>query len=221
MKLKDISPENRPLERLLNKGPESLSKAELLAIILKTGTREKNVIDLSNYILSNFSYSSLQKSSVNELKLIKGIGNSKAAQIKAIFELNKRFQSHKINYKEIYNPKQIYEYIKYDLKYKTQEHLLAIYLRKNKIISKKLINIGTSDQTLISHKEIISGAIRENAQGIIIAHNHPSGDPNPSREDILATKKLQKIARDLEMSLLDHIIISKNNYFSFKEKGII
>ena len=222
MKLKEISPENRPIERMEYFGEESLSNSELLAIILKTGTRQKNIIDLSNHILSKYPLEKLRNCSQQELCKIHGIGKIKASQIKAIFELHKRISTPQTKELiKIYSPKQIVDILRPDLEGKEQEHLICIFLKSNKIISKKIITIGTNNQTLISNKDILKLAIKQTADSIIISHNHPQGDPTPSKDDRLATKKLKDACSSIEIILLDHIIIGENNYFSFKENQII
>ncbi len=221
MRLKDISPDNRPLERLESLGTESLSNAELLAIILKTGTKGNNIIDISNQILSKHSIEKLPHCSITELCLIKGIGRVKASQIKAVFELHKRILNFKNNSKKIISLSQIYKLLKPDLENKSQEHLITIFLNNNELISKKLITIGTSSNTLISQKDILSQALKENANALVIAHNHPSGDCRPSKEDLLATSRLKKSARALDIHLLDHMIFSKDNVYSFRQNNIL
>jgi len=222
MKIKDFTPENRPMERMIEKGADNLSDAELLAIVLKTGTKERNVLELSNFVLSKFPLKSIDNLEISELTEINGIGKVKAAQIKAIYELHKRFTKNILKEDlKVYNPAQIYSILREEIGNKTQENLMAILFRGNNIISKKVITIGTDNQTLISHKNIISYAIRENAQGLIIAHNHPSGEAYPSREDISETQKLAKIAKELDICFLDHLIVTSEGYFSFKEKEMM
>jgi len=224
MKIKDYTPENRPVERMIEKGSDTLSDAELLAIILKTGTKNKNVLELANQVLSKFPINSIDNLEISELTEINGIGKVKASQIKAIYELHKRLSGRKNILKEdikVYAPSQIYEYLKEDIGNKLQENLVAIFLKGNNIISKKIITIGTDSQTLISHKNIISLALRERAQALIIAHNHPSGEAYPSREDISETQKLSRISKELDICFLDHLIVTKEGYFSFKEKGMM
>ncbi len=223
MKLKDISPENRPLERLLCSGAQGLSNAELLALIIKTGTKNNNVLNLSQKILTTFSIKSLSKTTITELTKIEGIGKTKAAQILSIAELSKRINyiTNTSNYK-IYQPKDVYDYLIYDFDGLSQEKLIALYMnQKNEIISKKIVSVGTDDQTLIPIKEISTFAIKEDAKGVIVAHNHPSGDSQPSSEDRYATKNLKASLKILDLQLVDHIIIGKNNFFSFKEKKLI
>ncbi len=220
MRLKDISPENRPLERLKEYGSKSLSNTELLAIILKTGTKDINILDLSNQVLSRYPFETLENTSIQELLTIKGIGPVKACQIKAIIELYKRISLKNIKENiKVYSPKTAYEILRLDIENKENEFLVALFLKGNQIISKKIITIGTDNQTLISEKEIIRQAIKENAQGIIIAHNHPSGECYPSREDRIATNRLKDVCKNIDINLLDHLIITKEKYFSFKENG--
>jgi len=224
MKIKDFTPENRPIERMIEKGGDNLSDAELLAIILKTGTKNQNVLELSNIVLSKFPMNSIDNLEINELTEIKGIGKIKASQIKAVYELHKRLSERKNILKEelkVYAPSQVYSYLKEEIANKFQENLVALFLRGNNIISKKIITIGTDNQTLISHKSIISYALKERAQALIIAHNHPSGEAYPSREDITETQKLSKISKELDICFLDHLIVTRDGYFSFKEKGMI
>jgi DNA repair protein RadC len=221
MKLKDISCDNRPVERLISSGANNLSNSELLSIIIKTGTKGNNVLNLSNIILNKFKINKLDNVSIRELEDIKGIGKIKAAQIKAVFELSKRINNYEIkDLQKIFKARDVYEYLKGDFLNKTQEHLIALYLdRNNNIISKKIVTIGTNNQTLVSNKDIAYYAIREKSDFIIIAHNHPSNDCYPSFEDKVATKNLKKALHVLEIELLDHLIITDNNYYSFKEKG--
>lgn len=221
MKLKDISPNNRPIERLVLYGERNLSTAELFAIILKTGTRNKNIVDLSNELLSEFTINNLANSTISELKSLKGIGVVKAAQIKAIFEIHKRINDFKIEKKKLFKVDQVYDLIKEDLQNKEQENLLTVFLKNNNFISKKIITIGTSNETLISQRDIIKYAIKENANAIIIAHNHPSGNRLPSQQDKLETNKLIKIANQLNIAVLDHLIITKDGFFSFKQNNLI
>ena len=224
MKIKDYTPENRPIERMIAKGSNNLSDAELLAIILKTGTKNQNVLELANQVLSKFPINSIDNLEINELTEINGIGKVKASQIKAVYELHKRLATKGSILKEeikVYAPSQVYSYLKEEIGNQLQENLIAIFLRGNNIVSKKTITIGTDNQTLISHKNIISLALRQRAQAIIIAHNHPSGEAYPSREDISETQKLSKISKELDICFLDHLIVTREGYFSFKEKGMM
>lgn len=222
MKLKDITPENRPVERLVEHGENVLSNSELLAIILKNGIKGKNVLEISNRILAKYSFKQLESVSLKELTKIKGIGTMKAAQIKAVIELYKRISLKNITVIEkVYTPKTAYELLRYDIENKEKEHLIALFLVGNQVVSKKIITIGTMDQTLISEKEILKEALRENAQGIIIAHNHPSGECKPSSQDKIATEKLKNACKVIDVVFVDHLIITSETYFSFKENNLL
>jgi len=229
MKIKEMSIENRPLERLLNFGAESLSQAELLALVIKTGTKENNVLNISQEIFSKFQLRDIGSVSISELQKIKGIGKIKACQIKAVFEISKRILSQEIRTlkspeerKKIICPTDVYNLLFPVFFGVTQEKLVAVFLtHRNDVIDYKVITTGTSNQTLISSKDIVLEAMRRGADGIIIAHNHPSGICEPSLDDKQATDILKRAAKLMDISLLDHIIISEKETFSFREKGLI
>ncbi|MFH0906270.1 MAG: DNA repair protein RadC [archaeon] len=223
MKLKDISPQDRPLERLISLGENSLSNAELLALILKTGTKDNNILNLTNLILSKYPLEKLDNISINELTKIKGIGQIKGAQIKAVFELSKRLNQKLVNNsKKIFSSLDAYNYVKFDFENKYQEVLIVIYLdNSNRIICKKTITIGTSDTTLISPKEILYYALKENAGKIIICHNHLSLECYPSKEDKVSTEQLKRSCKDMDITLSDHLIISEDSFYSFRDNQLI
>lgn len=224
-----MSLENRPLERLLSFGPESLSQAELLALVIKTGTKENNVLNICQEIFSRFQLKDIGNVTITELEKIKGIGKVKACQIKAVFEISKRIlSSEKRTLKspeertKITCPTDVYNLLFSIFFGITQEKLIAIFLtHRNDVIDYKTITTGTSNQTLISSKDIVLDAMRHGADGIIIAHNHPSGICEPSLDDKQATDILKKAAKLMDIQLLDHVIISEKEIFSFREKGLI
>jgi DNA repair protein RadC len=215
MKIKDIPIENQPRERLKRRGVDTLSDAELLAIILQKGSRQENVIDMSNRLLKIDKLSEL---SLQELQKIKGIGEAKAMQIIALFEFNKRKSFNKNNTNEITCAKDVYELMSF-LKDKKKEHLYGLFLdTKNKIIDKpELITIGILDASLIHPREIFKEAIKKSSKSIILIHNHPSGDTNPSDDDIQITKRLVKAGDVLDVKVLDHVIVG-DGFFSFREE---
>jgi DNA repair protein RadC len=219
MKLKEYCPDNRPLERLISFGAENLSNSELLAIIIKTGTKENNVLSLANIILSKFNLEKLSQATIKELEEIKGIGKTKAAQIKALFEISKRITCYRSNLStKVFSPRDVYNYLNSEyLNYPKEKLIVTCLNLKNEITSKKTITIGTDDQTLFSTKEIINFAIRESANGIIISHNHPAGVAIPSTYDKIATEKLRKACELIDLQLIDHMIFGKEGYYSFKE----
>lgn len=218
MKISQISPENRPLERLNKLGASALSDAELLAIILRTGTKNKNVIDLSNELLSKFNLSKLSEYSTRELSQISGIGKTKSSQIQALMELSRRITQAKTNTTKITDAKSVYDYMQPKIGHLKQEVFAVILLdSKNNIIKDEIIAKGTLNSTLIHPREVFKLAIKESANSIILVHNHPSGDPTPSEQDIAITKKLNEATNYTGIELEDHIIIGKNRWWSWDE----
>lgn len=225
VKIKDIPINDRPRERLINNGSTSLSNEELLAILIDTGTKEKSAKDLASLILSNISHiSELKNMNYQRLINIKGIGISKATKILALIELSKRMNT-KIDTlinKKANNSKLIYEYFKDKLKDEKQEYFYCLYLdTKKNIIENKLLYIGTINQTLIHPRDIFKEAYILSASSIICIHNHPSGSTIPSKEDLIMTKNIKEIGSIMGIEVIDHIIIGKNNYYSFFENGDI
>lgn len=217
MKIKDIVKENRPRERFVNFGPASLSDAELLSIILRTGNKEENVIDLSNRIIKEYGLENLFSCSVEELMKIKGIGRDKAVQILSIAEIQKRNYSVEKK-KRITCAKDVYEILKDKLQDEKKEYFYVVLLdTKNKVIKEKMVSMGILDASIIHPREIFSLAIKSFASRIILVHNHPSGDPTPSEEDIDITKKLIDVGNLVGIEVLDHVIIGKGKYYSYIE----
>ena len=230
MKIKDLPDSSKPRERFLKHGPEALSDAELFAIILRTGTRNKkdengelmpgeNVIDMSNRLLKEYGLNSLFDCSLNELQKIKGIGPSKAMQILAMAELGKRHSQSRNPIKKINCAKDVFDYFHERLKDEKQEHFYILMLNnKNHIIGEKFLFKGTIDASLIEPNEIFRSAIKDSSKRIILIHNHPSGDPNPSDEDIEITHKLIEAGKMLNIQVLDHVIIGNESYWNWKEQ---
>ncbi len=220
MKIKDLPRVDRPREKLLKYGSDKLSTTELLAILLRTGIKGKNVVELSNQILKLFGTQSLQDITIADLKKIKGLGNVKAAEIIAAIALGKRLLVEKIPMKAL-NPEAVFDALK-DIRHLKKEHFIAFFLdTKNVEIERETISIGTLNASLVHPREVFEPAIRVSAASVIIAHNHPSGDVTPSQEDIEITKKLMDAGNLLDIHILDHIIISSHTYMSFKEKGLL
>ncbi len=219
MRIKDISKNERPRERLERLGPTALSDAEILSLVLQKGTKYENVIDLSNKILAKHEFSGLAEVSLKELQNIRGIGKAKACQIIALFEFEKRYKSSKAK-QNIKCARDVFNYLKPKIGHKNQELFVILLLdSKNNILRDEVISIGTLTSSLIHPREVFKPAIKESANSIIVAHNHPSGDPTPSKEDIKITKLLEKASLIINIGLLDHIIVGKESYYSFKEKG--
>ena len=223
LRIKDIALENRPRERLIRSGPQSLSNAELLAIILRTGSREENVIDLSNRILSEYNLKKLSETGFNEIRDVFGIGDAKACQIIALFELSNRISLFPEEKEIVITiPYNVFRLLNRRMSSLKKEHLIGLYLNtKNALIHQEVISIGILNANLIHPREIFKSAIKNSAASIILAHNHPSGDPKPSREDIEVTKRLQKAGEILQIKVLDHVIIGNNSYFSFNGRHLL
>jgi len=213
----------RPRERLLKEGAQSLSDAQLLAIILRTGSNEKSVIDTAIELLQEFGgLKGIEGASIKELKSFKGLGNAKIAQIKASFELGKRILTHEVKGQVLNSAQIVYKYFFPKLNGLKKEVFIALLLdTKLGLIKEVKVSEGTLNQSLIHPREVFKEAVKESAYAIIVVHNHPSGDPTPSEQDIEITKKLKKASEILEISLLDHVIIGNGRYFSMKEHGII
>ena len=224
MKLKDLPANELPRERLINNGVENLTNEELLSIILRTGTKNMNVKEVSNNILSSISsINELNNIDLYELSKIKGVGIVKAVTLKASIELGKRVSNIEIsNLMKLNNADIIHDTFKSLFIGLKQERLLAVYLdNKKRLINYKVITIGTKDQTMFHPRDIIYNAIKCNASGIIIIHNHPSLDITPSKADIEMTNTLIETCNIVGIPLIDHLITNTKDYYSFfKENNI-
>jgi DNA repair protein RadC len=226
MKILDIPKQNRPRERFLKYGPEALSDAELFAILLRTGTRGKkgekgeNVIEMSNRLINEYGLDKLLECSLVELQKINGIGPAKAMQILTIAELQKRINQSKKPVKKISCAQDVFDLFHERLKDEKQENFYVLMLdTKNNIIGEHLISKGILDASIIHPREVFKPAIKNSASKIILVHNHPSGDPAPSSEDLEITEKLMKTGDEIGIKVLDNIIIGKEEFWSWKEKG--
>lgn len=222
--IKDIPIEERPRERLLKYGAEVLSNSELLAILIRTGTKSESAIKLAQRIVgTNEGIRFVSSATVQELSQIKGIGGAKASQIKAAIELGRRLRNYRVDHKIVINkPEDAVDILMEDMRYLKKEHLRVIFLNtKNIIIEVKDLSIGSLSSSVVHPREIFSEAIRKSSSSIIVSHNHPSGDPTPSQEDINITRRLHEVGKLIGIDLLDHLIIGDGNYISLKEKGII
>lgn len=225
VKIKDIPTSDRPIERLIQKGSDSLSNEELLAILIRTGTKGKSSKELASNILSSIkNIQELKNLNFKQLTQIDGIGPSKAAILLSTIELSKRMNQtvHTIIKKKGNNPAFIFEYYQSILQDKTQEYFYAIYLDQAKtIIQDKLLFIGTINYSLVHPRDIFKEAYLLSASSIIIVHNHPTGNVLPSQNDIETTNNLVKIGSLLGIKVIDHIIIGSHHYYSFFENGCI
>lgn len=219
MKLRDIPKSERPREKLMKFGVNSLTNEELISIILKTGTKEKSVKELSSEILTKVSsINNLKDCSINYLLEIKGIGNTKACEVLAAMELGKRI--YLVNEKKvrITSSIDVFDNMKYYLSNCNQEYFYCMYLNnKNEIIERRLLFMGTVNRSVVHPREVFKYAYLSSASGIICIHNHPSGDVAPSCEDINLTKALIEIGRVQAIPILDHVIIGKDKYYSMSD----
>lgn len=222
--IRDFPEDERPRERFMKSGPQSLSNHELIAILLRTGTKEESVLQLSNRLLTQFEGLRLLKSAtLQEMTEIKGIGQTKAIQILAAVELGRRVSN--LAFDERYvirSPEDGAKYMMNDMRFLTQEHFVCLYLNtKNQVIHKQTIFIGSLNASIVHPREVYREALKRSAASIICLHNHPSGDPAPSREDIEVTKRLAECGKIIGVDLLDHLIIGENKFVSLKEKGYL
>ena len=224
--IKEMEPEQRPYEKVLTFGTEALTDAELLAIILRTGSKEESSIDLADRILNpgpdgSKTILNIFDYEIEDLMKIKGIGKVKAIQIKAVVELSKRIAKTKAGEKlDFRDPETIALYYMEQLRHNTKEQIVLIMLDSAcHMIKDKIISIGTVNTALYSPREILFEALRNNAVNIILMHNHPSGDPKPSTSDMEATVRIRDAGNLVGIPLLDHIIVGDRNYYSFKREG--
>jgi len=217
-KLKNIPRFDRPREKLAQKGVKALSDLELIAIILGSGVKGKDVFKIAKDIMEAIS-NDFNNISLDKLKNIEGIGLAKSSQIVGSIELTKRFllkEGIKIK-----SPEEVLKLVN-ELRNKKQEYFITITIDgASGLIKKRIVFIGTLNQSIVHPREIFSAAITDHAAGVIFVHNHPSGFVQPSKEDILITHRLFKVGELVGINVIDHIIISKNDYYSFKEHRIL
>ena len=223
LKIKDLPLNERPREKLLKMGPESLSEAELLAIILQTGTRSMNVVVLCQNIFAEMSLKKLSGRTISELTKIEGIGQTKACQIVSLFELSKRLESYTSEPKiKIREPADIYQLIYPKIREEKKEKTIILCLdAKNHVIFEQTVFIGSLNISVVHPREIFKTALIESAAGVILVHNHPSGDPTPSKEDIELTERLVESGKLIGIDILDHVIIGDGSFVSLKRDGYI
>ena len=220
--IKELPPAERPRERLEKLGASALSDSELLAIALRTGVGRTSVTELAKQLLSRFvDLSGIDRASLDELRKIKGIGIAKAAQIIASFELGRRaarpLQDNRL---QIKCSKDVKEFLWGEMRKFDKEHFAILLLdTKNRLIRPETVTVGILDSSLVHPREVFKSAIKSNAASVIIVHNHPSGDPAPSRDDMATTKRLCEAGQLVGISVLDHVIIAEKGYFSFKDEG--
>lgn len=224
--IKDWPEDDRPRERLMKHGAESLSDVQLLAIIIRSGdgVEKTSAVDLARVLIDHFgSFRALDSISVSELRSVKGIGLAKAAQIKAALEIGKRFLRQKTDTrKAIKTGVDIVDYYRpYMRDLKKEVFKVALLDGKNKMIRDVTVSEGSLTASIVHPREVIKEAIKESAAAIILAHNHPSGDPTPSKDDIEITNRLVDACTIVGIRVLDHIVLGDDKHYSFLEEGLI
>lgn len=223
MKIKDLCADERPREKMLGKGASALSNAELLAILLRTGTEGRNALEVAQILLSaaGGSLTAASRMSVSELCRIDGIGTGKAVTIGAALELGKRLCSEVPDVRKniIHSPADVYRELSSVLRGLQHEECWILYLsRNNRVISREQLSVGGQSETIVEVKSIVRRALDLRASSLILVHNHPSGDPHPGNADIKLTLNLRKALDTFDISLLDHVIVSDGRYYSFADE---
>lgn len=222
--MKDVPKQDRPRERLIELGASHVSNQELLAILLGTGTREESVQNLAQRVLMHFEgINLLRESTFEELTAIKGIGTVKAVLILASIELGKRMNQLKPQERYVIrSPEDGANFVMEEMRLLNQEHFVCLFLNtKNQIIHRQTVFIGSLNASIVHPREVYREAVKRSAASIICVHNHPSGDPSPSQEDIQVTKRLAECGKMIGIELLDHLVIGDQKFVSLKEKGYV
>ena len=223
-KIPDLPKSDRPRERLIRLGADSLSDAELLAIILRVGNQETTAIDLARSIIKDFGgFSGLDAKSISELCQVNGVGPAKAAQIKAALEIGKRlFHEQTNNNGKVESSDDVFKRVSPHLRNLGREVFKILLLTsRNMIIDEKIIFEGSLTESVVSPREIVKEALNQAAASIVFVHNHPSGDPEPSEEDKRVTRHLKSACETVGIHVLDHIIVGSRSYFSFADSGLL
>jgi DNA repair protein RadC len=222
--LRDVPHEERPRERMQQYGAQALSNAELLAILLRTGTYAESAVRLAQKVLIEAgSLRNLVDMNMEQLMTIKGIGIAKALQIQASIELGRRLARTSMSDTiTIRSPQDVSTYLMEDLRYLQKEHFVCLFLNtKNHVIGQETLSMGSLNASIVHPREVFRAAIKRSSASIICVHNHPSGDPTPSPEDIQMTARLVEAGQIIGIEVLDHIILGDQNFISLKEKGFM
>jgi DNA repair protein RadC len=222
--IKNLPAELRPRERLFKEGAEALSNAELLAILLRIGNKEESAVELATRILSQAGdLKNLASQSFDDFKSVKGVGLAKGAQIIAAIELGKRIAKSNGSSKPIIkSPEDVVQLLMEEMRHLDREYIKAVSLNtKNMVIAVETISVGSLSSSIVHPREVFKNPIKRSAAAIVLVHNHPSGDPSPSKEDLDITRRLAEVGKLLGIDVLDHIIIGDNRWTSLKEKGVI
>jgi len=230
-KMAELPQHERPRERLISKGADALSDAELLAILLRTGSRQLSVLDLARHVLLEFdnSLEALTQATVGELRRIPGIGPAKAVEIHAALALARRLRTaNGADNPRIEGPEDVADLMRETFRGQKQEHFYALYLdTKNRVLSQNVITIGLLDRSQVHAREVFRRAVQESCSRVVLVHNHPSGDPTPSSEDIACTEELVRAGKIIGIEVLDHIVMGRRtatrtqDFLSFKSAGLL
>ncbi len=221
--IRDMAETDRPRERLAQIGAEALSTAELLAIILRVGLHGESAIRLAERLLAQFNHlPGLARATITELMEVKGIGDAKAVEIKAALELGRRLLATSPEDRpRVASPDDAFHLLKSEMMFLDQEHLRLILLdTRNRVVRTPTIYVGSLNTSVVRVGELFRAAIRENSAAFIVAHNHPSGDPAPSPEDITVTRQIVQAGKLLDIDVLDHIIIGHGRFVTMKQRGL-
>ena len=218
--IRDLARVERPREKLIQYGPARLSNKELLAIILRTDGKNENVLDLAGRVIRNCKSENLPFVSYAEIRKISGIGPAKACEILACFELGRRLLKGKVS-SLFLKPEDVWKELK-DIRELKKEHFVIFFLdSRNQEIKREIISVGSLNASLVHPREVFEPAVKNLAAQVILAHNHPSGNPEPSRDDLEINRRLVEAGKILGIEVIDHIIVTVTGYLSFKEKNLI
>lgn len=222
--IKQMPEEMRPRERMLKYGPEALSEVELIALLLRSGTAASSALDLGALLLAHFEgVRGLMQAGVQELQAMKGIGPAKATEIKAALELGRRVATAPPAERPVIRtPDDVRALVMEDYRHLDREHFGVLLLNtKHQVLADERISVGTLNSSNVHPREVFKNAIRRSAAALVLVHNHPSGDPTPSRQDIELTGRLVEAGLIIGIEILDHVIIGDNKYISFRAEGLI
>src|SRR6266542_2806718 len=221
--MKDLPPEERPRERLAKHGPEALSTPELLAILLRTGPARESALDVAEGIVAQTGgLRGLANVTIEQLSQIRGVGVVKAIEIRAAVELGKRISAFTQEARPVIrSPADVSQLVMSELRHESREHFKVLLLdTRNQVMRVNTVSVGSLTESIVHPREVFREAIRHSCAALIAVHNHPSGDPTPSQEDIEVTRRLDEAGRMLGIDLLDHVILGDGRYVSLKEKGL-
>lgn len=216
--IKELPESERPRERLREHGAAALSDAELLALIVRTGTRGVNALELAREVLREVDLGDVSSVSLDRLKSIDGLGEVKAGQVRAAVELSKRIGSRELG-ACITRPEEVYEEVVHDFDSK-KECFVGLYLdTKARLLRKERVSVGSLNRSIVHPREVLRPAVLDGAASVIVAHNHPSGDPEPSDGDIEVTRRLESASEIVGVDLLDHVVVGDGCFTSLAEEG--